>query len=218
MKSVNSFTGRQIKRLQLWLQCQWQSPLSLFHLHSVHSYTSVSGWGSPCMGGSTGSIQPGVEKTGIFIENAASLFLLPKTEQNYTPCARRCWDWIELRWLGKCKTAAQRPGAGSFLSANVRIFSLDFFVQLVLLHLKGNVSINYYLFRPNYCTISTSEFNLRRFKSYIDLLCYFGKQAAFILMGVQPNRDPHLKIWPSKDTCGQKLNRVTWDHFGSDTF
>lgn len=54
-------------------------------LSPPHSYTSSTGLGSPCMGGSTGSIQPGVEKTGIFIENAASLFLLSKTEYRTTP-------------------------------------------------------------------------------------------------------------------------------------
>lgn len=94
-----------------------------FLLPPLHSYTSSTGLGSPCMGGSTGSIQPGMEKTGIFIENAASLFLLPETEQNYTPCGRRCWDWIKLKWMGDDKTAAQRPGA-HFGSSNFKILSL----------------------------------------------------------------------------------------------
>lgn len=49
-------------------------------LAALHSYTSSTGLGSPCMGDSTGSIQPGTEKTEIFIE-----FLLPKTECRTTP-------------------------------------------------------------------------------------------------------------------------------------
>lgn len=59
--------------------------MSSFLLPALSSYTSSTGLGSPCMGGSTGSIQPSMEKTGIFIENAASLFLLPKTEYRTTP-------------------------------------------------------------------------------------------------------------------------------------
>lgn len=35
--------------------------------------------------------------------------------QNYTPCGRRCWDWIKLKWKKDDKTAAQTPGEGWFL-------------------------------------------------------------------------------------------------------
>lgn len=87
--------------------------VSSFPLAALSSYTSSTELGSPCMGGSTGSIQPSTEKTGIFIENAASLFLLPKTEcKNYTPCGRTCWDCIKLKWMGDDKTAAQTFSSG----------------------------------------------------------------------------------------------------------
>lgn len=63
----------------------WQSAMSSFPLPALHSYASSTRLGSPSMGGSTSSIQPGMEKTRIFIENAASSFLLPKPEYRTTP-------------------------------------------------------------------------------------------------------------------------------------
>lgn len=108
-----------------WLQCHWQSPVSSFLLPPLHSYTSSTGLGSPCMGGSTGSIQPGTKKTGIFIENAASLFLLPKTEYRTTPhvggdagIGSSSNEWETIRQQHRDLVQDH------FCSAHFRIFSL----------------------------------------------------------------------------------------------
>lgn len=63
---------QQERQCQHWFQRQWQSHMPSFPRCALHSYTSSVEWGSPFMGGSTGSIRPGMEKNWIFIENAAS--------------------------------------------------------------------------------------------------------------------------------------------------
>lgn len=91
------------------------------------------------MGGSTGSIQPGMEKTGIFIENAASLFLLSKTEHRTTP------------HVG--------GEAGIGLSSNEWEMTGQQHRDLMQALL---CSSNLPLFTLKMLRISTSEFNLRR--------------------------------------------------------
>lgn len=97
--------------------------MSSLPLPALHSYASSTGLGSPSTEGSTGSIQPGGEKTGIFIENAASSILLPKTEYRTTPhVGGDAGIGISSNKKKDDKTAAQTPGEGWSLFIQFQVF------------------------------------------------------------------------------------------------
>lgn len=131
--------------------------LRLHSLCALGSYTSSPGLGSPCLVDSTSSIQPGMEKSEIFIENAASLFLLPKVRvENYTPCGRRCWDRIKRNGWERIRLQHRHLVDNLFLFISfyhffpvivisvsfyfIRLFLHDTKLQSVLLPLLQDVS------------------------------------------------------------------------------
>lgn len=131
--------------------------MSSFLLPPLGSYTSSTGLGSPCLGSSTGSIQPGTEKTGIFIENAASLFLLSKTEYRTTPHVGGD--------AGTGSSSTEWEMTGQQHRDLVQAHSM--FIKFQDFSLPAFKSNNYTL------RISTSEFDLSRFKTFKGALWIF---------------------------------------------